>query len=44
MAKSQKTSAKKEIQAFIIETLENSLGKLKEGMNEKKFIYYNNIG
>ncbi len=37
MAKAQKTSPKKELQAYIIETLERSLEKVKEGMSEKKF-------
>ena len=37
MAKVLKPNAKKEIQAYILETLEKSLGKVKEGMSEKKF-------
>jgi len=37
MAKAVKISPKKEIQAYILETLEKSLGKVKEGMSEKKF-------
>ncbi|MFT3909062.1 MAG: hypothetical protein QM737_06510 [Ferruginibacter sp.] len=37
MAKAKKTNAKKDIQAHILEALEKSLGKVKEGMSEKKF-------
>lgn len=37
MAKAQKTNPKKDIQAYVLETLEKSLDKLKEGMSEKKF-------
>ena len=37
MAKAKKPNAKKDIQAHILETLEKSLGKVKEGMSEKKF-------
>ena len=36
MAKAQ-TNPKKEIQAYILETLGKSLEKVKEGMSEKKF-------
>ncbi|MEO6670279.1 MAG: hypothetical protein ABIN36_12430 [Ferruginibacter sp.] len=36
MAKSR-TNPKKEIQAYILETLGKSLEKVKEGMSEKKF-------
>ena len=36
MAKA-KTNPKKELQAYVIETLTASLGKVKEGMSEKKF-------
>ena len=37
MAKEKKANPKKEMQQFILETLERSLEKVKEGMTEKKF-------
>ncbi|MEO7524194.1 MAG: hypothetical protein ABIT58_08875 [Ferruginibacter sp.] len=38
MAKAKKINAKKDIQAHILETLDKSLARVKEGMSEKKFI------
>jgi hypothetical protein len=37
MAKAKKTNPKKEMELFILDTLERSLEKIKEGMSEKKF-------
>ena len=37
MAKKIKNKAKKELRTYIIQTLEKTFGKLREGMSEKKF-------
>ena len=37
MAKAKKANPKKEMQLYILETMERSLEKVKEGMSEKKF-------
>lgn len=37
MAKAKKTNPRKDLETYIIETLEKSLDKVKEGMSDKKF-------
>lgn len=37
MAKEKKANPKKEIHAYVVETLEKTFDRVKEGMSEKKF-------